>query len=821
MSEIHLLCNAHLDPVWQWEWEEGAAAAVSTFRAAADFCEEFDDFVFCHNEVLLYRWIEEYEPSLFSRIQRLVRAGKWHIMGGWYLQPDCNMPGGESIIRQMQLGRAYFSEKFGETNTTAVSFDAFGHSRGLVQLLARAGYDSYLFMRPSAEHIALPGDDFMWVGFDGTEIMAHRINTGYNSALGHAAEKVNVWLAQHPDAQLGLIPWGVGNHGGGPSRKDIADLNALKAEIPEKGLRHSTAEEYFAALRPKKAALPRFDRGLNPWAVGCYTSQIRVKQQHRALEGMLNQTERMLAHAALAGLVEYPRSDLDEAARDLCMSEFHDILPGSSIQSVEDAALRTLSHGQEIVSRLRARAFFALAAGQKPAAPGEIPILVYNPFPFSITQDVECEFMLADQNWKEEFTDIAVYQGETRLPSQVEKERSNLPLDWRKRVVFRAELAPMQMNRFDCRLNVLPAKPVPACPDAGGRYVFDNSRLHVEIDKSSGLMTSYRVDGREYLSDDALKLLVVRDCEDPWGMNVHSFRDVIGEFSLMDAQESARFSGVASRELAPIRVIEDGPVRTVIEACFKYQNSCAVLRYRLPKDGCGLDMEVRLLFAEKDRMVKLSIPTNLNGKYLGQTIFGTDRLFTNGDECVAQQWTAAEADGHMLTLINDGVYGSDFSDGEIRMSLLRGAAYTAHPIYDRRILPQDRFSPRIDQGERLYHFVIEGGVTSERMTKVSNEAQTVNEPPYALSFFPCDTDGRHTVGATLSGEGVQLTALRPCADGHGYIVRLFESTGIARRARLTVPLCGTDVELELKPFEICTLRIDRDTGAVTAANLLD
>ena len=109
MAEIHLICNAHIDPVWQWQWEEGAAAAVSSFRAAADFCEEFDDFVFCHNEALLYRWVEEYEPRLFRRIQALVKAGKWHIMGGWYLQPDCNMTGGESLIRQMQLGRAYFA----------------------------------------------------------------------------------------------------------------------------------------------------------------------------------------------------------------------------------------------------------------------------------------------------------------------------------------------------------------------------------------------------------------------------------------------------------------------------------------------------------------------------------------------------------------------------------------------------------------------------------------------------------------------------------------------------------------------------------------
>ena len=816
-QKVHLICNAHLDPVWQWEWEEGAAAAVSTFRAAADFCEETDDFIFCHNEVTLYRWVEEYEPSLFQRIQALVKAGKWHIMGGWYLQPDCNMPSGESIIRQMQLGKEYFKEKFDSEPKVAVNFDPFGHSRGLVQIMTKAGYTGYLFMRPA--EMELPANNFKWVGFDGSEILAHRLDTNYNSPLGGARAKAEKWLEDHKDLELGLIPWGVGNHGGGPSRKDIADLNALKAELKDVEMIHSTPEAYFADMA--KLDLPKVDIALRPWAIGCYTSQVRIKQMHRKLEDMLAVTEKMCSHAVMRGLMEYPTEDLKEAARDLCFAEFHDVIPGSSIQPVEDMGIRQMDHALEILSRLRARAFFALAADEKKAAEGEIPVLAYNPHPYEAEGDYYVEFMLADQNWKEEFTDIAVYQEDTRLPSQVEKEQSNLPLDWRKRVVFRAELAPMQMNRFDCRLNVLPAKPVPACREADGRYVFENPRLHVEIDKASGLMASYCADGREYLSGEALKLLVIRDSEDPWGMNVHSFRDVIGEFKLMDAQESARFSGVASGELAPIRVIEDGPVRTVIEACFKYQSSSAVLRYRLPKDGCGLDIEVRLLFAEKNRMVKLSVPTNLNDKYLGQTLFGSDGLFTNGDECVAQQWTAAEADGHMLTVINNGVYGSDFAGGEIRMSLLRGAAYTAHPIFDRRILPQDRFSPRIDQGERLYRFVIEGGATAERRAKVGNEAQTVNEPPYALSFFPCENDGRCTVGATLSGEGVQLTALRPCADGSGYIVRLFESTGSPRRARLTVPLCGADVDVELRPFEILTLRIDRYSGAVTAANLLE
>ena len=820
MSEIHLVCNAHLDPVWQWEWEEGAAAAVSTFRAAADFCEEFDDFVFCHNEALLYRWVEEYEPKLFARIQKLVKAGKWHICGGWYLQPDCNMPSGESIIHQMRQGRRYFMEKFGAYPTTAISFDAFGHNRGLAQLLKKAGYDSYLFMRPNESDCHLPASDFLWVGYDGSEVMGHRLTTGYNSALGGAADKLRDWLRDHPDAELGLVTWGVGNHGGGPSRQDINAINELKASCPEKGIRHSLPEQYFAKLAEKRDTLPRFADTIGPWAVGCYTSQIRIKQQHRRLENLLAQTERMLSVAAMQGLVKYPEAELDEVARDLCLSEFHDSLPGTCIQPVEEQLLNTLGHGQETLNRLRARAFFALASDEKPAAPGEYPILVYNPFPYPVEQEVACEFMLADQNWKDEFTDITVWRDGVQLPAQVEKERSNLTLDWRKRVVFRATLAPMQMNRFDCRTNILPGKPRPTCAGTDEAFTFDNGRLYAQISKTTGLLRSYQVDGYEYLADEAMKLLVVNDDADPWGMNVNRFREVIGAFELMNPEQSARFAGVDAETLPAVRVIEDGEVRTVIEASFTYKDSRALVTYRLPKSGTAVEIGLRLQCAEKDRMFKLSIPTVCRERYIGQGMFGFGELKSDGMEVVAQEWTATQGNGHTVSFINDGVYGSDCVDGEIHTSVLRSAGYTVHPINDRELVPQDRFTPRIDQGERLYNFRLEGGETADRLAKVNREAQLFNEVPYGLSFFPSGEGKKPQAAVTLTGEGVVLSAMRPAQDGKGMIVRLFEGTGEDREAELTIAQYGVKKHVALKPFEVRTLRVQTD-GSVTETNILD
>ena len=162
MVRFHLLSNAHIDPVWQWLKDEGIGVAISTFSAAADFCEEYDNYVFCHNEAILYEYIERYSPNLFARIKKLVKEKKWIIIGGWYLQPDCNMPSGEAMIRQIYRGLAYFSEKFGDDfimPKTAVNFDCPGHSAGLIQILNDFGYKYFTYCRGS---IKADRKGFIW-----------------------------------------------------------------------------------------------------------------------------------------------------------------------------------------------------------------------------------------------------------------------------------------------------------------------------------------------------------------------------------------------------------------------------------------------------------------------------------------------------------------------------------------------------------------------------------------------------------------------------------------------------------------------------------
>lgn len=823
---LYLICNAHLDPVWLWDWEEGAGETLSTFRTAAQFCEEYEEFVFNHNEAVLYEWVELYEPELFPRIQKLVKKRKWHILGGWYLQPDCNMPGGESFVRQILIGRRYFSKKFGVEPETAMNFDPFGHTRGLVQILKKSGYTSYLFCRPDVKHITLPADDFIWVGYDGSEILAHRARYHYNSDKGKASQRLKQWINENKEQDLGMLLWGIGNHGGGASREDLEQIRELISEKSEWEIRHGRPEDYFDAMSQRADELPHYAQDLNPWAVGCYTTMARIKQGHRKLENTYFLAEKMVTHASLLDLMEYPREELQKALEDLLFCEFHDILPGSSIPEVEASAIQRMGHALEILSRLKARAFFALVRGEDKAKEGEFPIFIYNPHPYPVNEIVSCEFQPQEPNFNPEtfwLPEVKDNSG-TIIPHQLEKESSNITVDQRKRVVFQAELKPAQMNRFTCILKEV--KPIQESePQKKNSFVFKSDKAEIIINDKTGLVENYRVNGENLLLPDSFRPLFVEDYPDPWGMKVRSFRNVLGSFTLMSRKEAARFAGVSGSELDPVRIIEDGPVRTVVEALFKYNHSSICLRYMIPKKGSELGVEVRVFWAVKDRMLKLSVPTAFHGgECLGQVAYGVEKFSRESEELVAQKWVGVVSSDqkHALTIINNGTYGFDYANGEIRHSLLRSAAYAAHPVNEERpLVPQDRFEPRIDQGERIFRFWINGGEAQERLSQVDREALIKNEAPMALPYFPPGTGEKALPSVVVSDTVVQVTAVKKAEENNWLLIRLFEPIGKKTKTRVSVSCLDLSFDVSLKPFEIKTMAVDLDSNEIFEVDLIE
>jgi alpha-mannosidase len=427
---------------------------------------------------------------------------------------------------------------------------------------------------------------------------------------------------------------------------------------------------------------------------GCYTSVSKIKQAHADFEDNLYMTEKLCSVASLKGLIEYPEKELCEATEDLLTAEFHDVLPGTSIKAGEENGLMLFSHGKNILNKLRAKAYFALTSQEPKAKEGEYPFLVFNPNAYEWETEVECEFMLADQNWSDSIvSSFKVLDSEgNEIPAQFVKETSHLNLDWRKRLVFKAKLAPMAISRFSVFVEFVDKKEQEK-EIHQGNIVYQNENTYIEISKTTGLLKSYKVDGKEYIKEEAFYLCQYDDNADPWGM-ADSQLDAIGtnpqRFSLMEKPDGV-FAGMDS-----VQIIENGALRLCAEAFFKLNNSRARVEYIIHKTSGELDVKVDLFAGEINKMFRLAVPVAFEGEYRGQTAFGTQPLYMNGRECVAQRFVYVKGESNCLALFNKGTYGSKFLGSTMEMSLLRTATYCAHPICDRPLIPLDRYTQKID-----------------------------------------------------------------------------------------------------------------------------
>ena len=790
-KRVHLICNAHIDPIWQWDWQEGASAVLSTFRSAVNLADRYD-YIFCHNEVTAYKYVEEYAPELFEKIQNLVKAGKWRIIGGWYLQPDDNMPMGESFVRQIQMGFDYFREKFGTTPTTAFNVDAFGHTRGLVQILKKCGQDSLIACRPHTDEIDIEENIFIWKGFDDSEIKVYRSPDGYNSPLGTTAEMILKKLECRENEDVTCVMWGVGNHGGGPSGKDLGDIEKLLQDQSQYEMFHSTPEAFFAELNPTYTV----DKSLHISMPGCYTSSICVKQKHLELENELYLAEMMSAVASAKGLMSYPREKLYSCFEDLLTGEFHDVLPGSSIKAGEDNGLMLFNHGLLDATRIKTAAYFALCKEQPAAKDGEYPIVVFNPHPYELTDNVECEFMLADQNWSvTDVSHILLKDGEKDVPYQVIKEESNLNLDWRKRIVFQAKLPPMSLKRYSVYIETVPV----AKQKRTDSLVFDNGHKYVEIDRHTGLLKSYRIDGTEYVKN-GFSLTMFDDNPDPWAMSKEQLKRLgtNPEPFALSAAPNGVFGSMQS-----IQVIEDGDIYLGIEAFFEKEHSKARVEYRIYKNTDDVDVNITLFFNDMNKMVKLAIPVINSGKVIGQTAFGTDTLFDDGQEVISHRFTAVKSGEKYVAVLDKSRYGGHFEDGTLYLSLVRGTTYCAHPIEDRMLIPDDRYTKKMDQGEHNYFFRL--SVCDE--IELDRKANEFNRKPYAVNVFPLgEMDAEKDFTVSVSNKNISLVTIKKSDKRDGYILRLINNYKDSQEAQIAVG-AATETVVFTK-YEVKTLFYD-------------
>ena len=227
---LYMIGNAHIDPVWLWQWQEGLHEVRATFRSALDRMDEYEDFIFTCDSVAYLEWAEAVDPELFQRIARRVAEGRFVVVGGWWVEPDCNLPHGESFVRQALYAQRFLRQRFGRVATVGCNVDPFGHAATLPQLLAKAGIDAYMFLRPAPREKTLPAEVFWWATPDGSRVLAYRIPYNYESG-GQAtlATFIERALERAPAGEQQLmIFYGVGNHGGGPTRENLDSIEPVE-----------------------------------------------------------------------------------------------------------------------------------------------------------------------------------------------------------------------------------------------------------------------------------------------------------------------------------------------------------------------------------------------------------------------------------------------------------------------------------------------------------------------------------------------------------------------------------------------------------------
>ena len=800
MKKVYLVAAAHIDPMWHWEFEEGASSALSTFASALNLMKDFN-YPFNHGEANLYEWVEEYDPGLFEDIQKAVKDDKWHISGGWYLQPDCMLPSGESIVRQLQYGKEYFIDKFGYFPNVATNFDPFGHSRGLVQILKKCGQNAYVFMRPFEFEKDWVDEQFIWEGYDGSRVKAARCFR-YNTPMGKARECAEVWAGKNDKHDKVLMMWGVGNHGGGPSRKDLTDLADLIKESKDIEYKHSTLTEFFDDIEPTYVC----KESLIPSMPGCYVSSSDFKAKHIEAEKLLFETEKICSMAALRTKMPYPKKELKEATKDLLFSEFHDILPGDAIKDNMEYGIRLLDRAMRGYEQAKAKAFFSLAKNFKKAENGAYPLFVFSSSSRKERTIVEGEWTLPGHNLGlNDYAEITIKDIDGNvLQSQCIAERSMINSVWRLRAAFMADLLPMAMNRFDAYVTIKQGKNAKTFPDVLSDIVYESKGFSIRISKDTGLLESIKVDGVEYAKGGLFAPYVYDDHDDPWGMGKEDLKHLGSDGHplplLKESEKEGPFKG-----LSPIEIVEDGPIMLRVESFFKEGMDRARITYTINKEERTVDVLASIYSIGAGKMFKLALPLAKEGEYFGEQIFGQETLHMDGQESASQRFQGIDYGGDkVFAILNKSTYGSSYKDGTIYLSLLRHACYCAHPMgEDRPLVHPNRYYDHLDQGQRDYHYRI--GIY--KRSALSNEAKLFLMKPFALNIFPTDYHiDENDIRFELDSDEIELVTMKQREKNDTYVVRLFNNDMNAKEANLTIG--EAKISLHFGKYEVKTIIYD-------------
>ena len=764
-----MIGNAHIDPVWLWQWPEGYQEVRATFQSAVDRLDAYPEYVFTCDSSLFFSWVEESDPALFERIRAHVRSGRFQVIGGWWIEPDCNLPGGESFVRQALYGQRYLHEKLGVTATTGANIDSFGHNATIPQVLAKSGCDSYVFLRPGPTEKELPAPLFRWESPDGSSVRAYRIPHEYLAPKDDIGEHVETAVGTLPDdGEEWAVFYGVGNHGGGPT---IANLEQIRAM----GLQPSSLRAFFDGVNGRE--LPTVRGELQHHGRGCYTSHSGIKRWNRRAEHLLLRAEKWSAVAASLGLQRYPHDELEQAWKLVLFNQFHDTLAGTSIAPAYEDARDQLGHASSLAAQAFNAAVQSIARQIQVEHEDDIrPVVVFNPHPWPVETVTEIEY-----TWMRETGASVCDEDGNAVPMQHTRALTTMS-STRARLAFPVELPPLGYRTYRVR---------PWSEEQPAEPALENEHLKLELEDGRISSLLLKSTGVDLAARGAKHAVVIDDPSDTWGHGVVAYDREAGEF-----------------ECVSVRVIESGPVRSIARVESRYGSSTLREDYVVAAGLPYVDVRVSLDWHEPLKLLKLRYPTSVDtGEATYETPYGHLVRPANGDEEPGQSWVDVSGAGRGLAVINDAKHGYDVRGADIGISAVRSPVWAWH---EPRELEAGGDFEYMDLGRQAFNVRLVPHAGDWRAANVPRLALELNQPPFALieTYHDGPLPQRNSFGSDGGGD-VVVTVVKRAEDSDEWVVRAVETAGRATDARIEV--LGATIEARFGPHEIKTFVGKKET----------
>lgn len=843
-AELFLAGNSHIDAAWLWPWTETVDVVRRTFGTALQLMNEYPDYKYTQSAVIYNDWIAQKYPDLDRQIKKRIQEGRWEIVGGMWVEPDLNLPDGESTARSLLIGKRWIKKHYGVDVRIGWNPDSFGYNWQLPQIYKKSGIDYFVTQKISWNDTnKMPLKLFWWQSPDGSKVLTYFPNGYASSNLDPV--RLSKDLADSQENVKGITQlldlYGVGDHGGGPTRAMLdegvhwmsSNASIPKMEFSSASAFFTSAEKHLSANSPKwdyKNLAKGFhtEDPVNPsqWTIptwddelylefhrGCYTTQALMKKNlRRGPEWALN-AEKYASLAWLQGDA-YPVNTLEDAWKTITFNDFHDLAAGSGIAPIYQDAAKEFEGVQRATNEISNKALSTLSA-QIDTLPSQkspvslvakaVPVLLFNPLAWRRSGLVTVEVQMPQSV---EMVSVVNPEGKV-LPSVILSSDA-------KTNRFRLQVQAKDIPALGYQVvQVVPGKLTFSSDLKVNGFTLENDNLRLVVDSKTGCITSL------YQKKANFEPIASGGC----GNELQAFEDKPKEYDAWNIDPGTLDKPpMRLTQTESVKLIEQGPMRAVIQIKRKWQKSEFVQNVILYAGSEEVEVQNDVDWHETHMLLKTAFPLSASSPFATYEIpYGTiQRPTTRSNswekarfEVPALRWADLGDENHGFSLINDSKYGYDAVDNLLRLSLLRSPT---SPDAD------------ADRGRQQFSYAL---YPHDKDWKKALTVRHGYEYNYGLLATQVQAhsgplSSEHSF-VSVGNSNVVLTAMKKAEDSDALIFHFYEWEGKGGSIELRVPsgasaavltnlmeqsegsslkMEGDRIEVPVHPFEIVSVRVD-------------